>query len=460
MDSTMSSNSTCDSASGFENSPIAGTAVINKRKAPVGSEFCKRSCSKLYLEEETADVHFAFNADGVECKIPAHKYMLAIGSPVFDAMFYGELKEMGNVTITDCTAESFKEFLQFFYLDHVELTVTNGPEVMYLIHKYGTSECFPICERFLAQNFTMEMVGWILEQTMLFNRIGLRKFVLNRIMNETEEYFQSDAFINCTPELLKMVLELERFNVREHSVFYACIAWSRNACVTTNADPNMSNLRHHLGDCFHLIQFAAMSRNEISGCISKYGQLFTHEELIEIINITTLGDRTKLTYFVGNSRVRSVEWSVNASMVFSPRDFAECSLRKCETGLFRTNTNILLGAVATQPIVANTKQRGKLFGILKIIESDVTSETSDFFVLTEQPFFATYGDETVPTNFTQLVRPIVIERKKVYTIRIEFDSSWVDGKFTTREIWDNQYVSIRDYKVLFQSGFVSHLYCT
>ncbi|XP_037044243.1 BTB/POZ domain-containing protein 6-A-like [Bradysia coprophila] len=298
--------STNDSTSQLRN---AGTAVSKKRKAPVvTSEFCKRSCTPLYLDEKMADVHFVFDANGVKYKIPAHKYMLAIGSPVFDAMFYGKMKVTGDVTITDYRAESFKEFLQFFYLDHVELTVTNGSEVMYLIKKYRAGECFRICDRFWKENLTMETVGWILEQTIVSNRSLLRKFVLNRIMDNSRQYFKSKSFKDCSPEILKMILKLERLNVPETFVFDACIAWSRNVCANMGVNPSMLNFRQQLDDCFHLIQFSAMSRTQIFSCLSKYSELFTREELLEIINIATLGDGAQLTYFVGKSRVKSAKW--------------------------------------------------------------------------------------------------------------------------------------------------------
>ena len=76
--------------------------------------------SGLYLKSELADVHFTFPAIGSE-KVSAHKLILASGSSVFKAMFYGQLKEGDTVEITDSNASAFKELLQFFYLPIVKL---------------------------------------------------------------------------------------------------------------------------------------------------------------------------------------------------------------------------------------------------------------------------------------------------------------------------------------------------
>ena len=49
-------------------------------------------------------------------KIPAHKFLLAISSPVFYAMFYGELAEKkDSIDISDCDLKSLLELFSFVY---------------------------------------------------------------------------------------------------------------------------------------------------------------------------------------------------------------------------------------------------------------------------------------------------------------------------------------------------------
>ena len=57
--------------------------------------------------------------DGSESKtIPAHKFVLAISSPVFYAMFYGALAETEDyVEMSDCEYESLLELFRFIYSD-------------------------------------------------------------------------------------------------------------------------------------------------------------------------------------------------------------------------------------------------------------------------------------------------------------------------------------------------------
>ena len=65
-------------------------------------------------------------------KIPAHKLLLAISSPVFYAMFYGELAEKkDSIHLSDCDHKSLLELFRFVYSDEVNLNEDNVMQVLY-----------------------------------------------------------------------------------------------------------------------------------------------------------------------------------------------------------------------------------------------------------------------------------------------------------------------------------------
>ena len=69
--------------------------------------------------------------------ISAHKFVLSIGSPVFEAMFYGELAETrDSIELPDCEYESLLELFRYMYSDEVNLSGSNVMEVLYLAKKY------------------------------------------------------------------------------------------------------------------------------------------------------------------------------------------------------------------------------------------------------------------------------------------------------------------------------------
>ena len=100
----------------------------------------RERCQAIFNQELLSDVKFAvcnFQAGSESKTIPAHKFVLAISSPVFYAMFYGELAETKDVVeITDCDYEGLLECLRFIYSDEAKLTPDNVMQLMYLAKKY------------------------------------------------------------------------------------------------------------------------------------------------------------------------------------------------------------------------------------------------------------------------------------------------------------------------------------
>ena len=98
----------------------------------------------LFNNELLSDVNFVVKMSSCEnddrCSvkkskrvIPAHKFVLAIGSPVFFAMFYGKLAEKKeSIDVVDCEYESLLELFRFLYSDEVNFNPDNGMRVLYL----------------------------------------------------------------------------------------------------------------------------------------------------------------------------------------------------------------------------------------------------------------------------------------------------------------------------------------
>ena len=104
-----------------------------------------RSRTKFMFNNELlSDVNFVVPVqlhenENKRCKkvIPAHKFVLAISSPVFFAMFFGDLAETTNsIVLPDCEYESVLELFRFIYCDEVKLNQDNVMQVLYLAKKY------------------------------------------------------------------------------------------------------------------------------------------------------------------------------------------------------------------------------------------------------------------------------------------------------------------------------------
>lgn len=138
-----------------------------------------------FVMSKPPDVQFILEKDGEAVKIPAHKELLSISSPVFKAMFTGDLKENGDVKIVDASAAAFEEFLQFFYSNQVKLTMDNIEHVLNLVHKYDILAGARIAVDFLRENLTSDQILWGLYLAMKYRLEDLMAHCKNQIRNDS-----------------------------------------------------------------------------------------------------------------------------------------------------------------------------------------------------------------------------------------------------------------------------------
>ena len=90
----------------------------------------------IFNNEMLRDVKFVVPVSSGESKstkaMPAHKFVLAISSPVFLVMFYGQMAETKDcIELPDCDYDSLLELFRFLYSDEVTLSGSNVMQVMY-----------------------------------------------------------------------------------------------------------------------------------------------------------------------------------------------------------------------------------------------------------------------------------------------------------------------------------------
>lgn len=135
------------------------------------------------------DVKFIFKGDEDMVKIPANKAVLAASSPVFDAMFNGELQEKGDIEIVDASAEVFSDFLQLFYGHEVILSMDNIAEMLKLVDKYDVADGFPICVDFLKDHLKINDIVWGLYLAIKFRLDGLKNYCEHQILKNHQTIF-------------------------------------------------------------------------------------------------------------------------------------------------------------------------------------------------------------------------------------------------------------------------------
>lgn len=386
----------------------------------------EKASDSLYLKDRMSDVNFLFyekNTENVDSKkliekVPAHKLILASASPVFEAEFYGLIKENGDIDIVDSSPEAFKEFLQCFYLGAVTFTMKNIPEIMNLANKYDVSDCMDACVQFFTDNFTEKDIWLAYELANLHEHKKLKKFCEKHIVNSSDTVLKSDEFLDCDKKSLHEILKLD-LNSREITVFNRCLAWAKNACQQNGLDENnFKNLRNQLGDCLYLIRFGTMTIHEFSTL--NCDGIFTTVELKDIIrSISSKGYVSmKFNQNLRQKNSSKVEWNESRVLIYNSI-FGESvgPVQSSEIVFITTNKTTLLGGIYLAPVWYNEDINFSLnvsFSITEIQGKSVSSETgSILFSDTKKIFFHNQAYIKPPT-------PLIINSKNMYRLCFNF----------------------------------------
>lgn len=385
---------------------------------------CLFDPTSLYLNNDSADVRFVFEVDGQEIVLPAHKIILSARSPVFHAMFFGELKEIGDIKINDASVNGFKQFLALFYLNEVKINGDTVFELTNLANKYDVSEGLEKCEQYLLKYYTD--TDGICTHLSFANKFNLNKLQENckeNIQAKAIEVFKSDDFLNTTLDVLRMILRFNDFNCFEIDVFRACINWAENTCNRDGIDSkDQQNLRRVLDDCFYSIPFTAMNIEDFSQVLSSNKTLFTTEEASDIMVHTVTGASTEFTNkFSSNvNNVGTFDW--DHGLLSCDRDAFDDKnyvMYINEYTTFSSNERLLFGAFRLFGF-NNKRSKHPLMAIISIIRHGDTLHPNR---LHEKIRFTHTNAEKGETILFKLEKPLIIKPHMKYTIHVNFSES-------------------------------------
>lgn len=274
--------------------------------------------AKMYLDETTADVHFIFKVveefdemqpgeiqskesqlekngsidSQTACdssrviRLPAHKILLAGDSDVFHTMFYGSLKEKGDVKITDSTPYAFKEFLSCFYFDEPLFTRANIVDVYMITHKYNAVKCMKKVIQYLERSLSVDNVLDIYDVAMTLDIPELKtKCLLIIEANYIEMYKQdgSKQFAVCAYKVLLNIIEFAQLSDDAKLIF--CMKWSLAQCRQENmteTHPDFNKIvRSKLGRATSFIDFKKITPVYKRRLIELHPNFFNREEIID-----------------------------------------------------------------------------------------------------------------------------------------------------------------------------------
>lgn len=398
-----------------------------KIKNPISSNVFEQ----LYLNARSADVHFTFGAS--EDRIPAHKAMLAVSSPVFDAEFYGLMAEKNDVRINDegVDAAAYKEFLQFFYLKEIKLSKEHVQSVLYLCHKYQLDECATVCSEFLKKNLTIDQMCLGYQLAVRYERNDLKEFCRREICLNGEQIVKSEGFLNCDWNILSEMMKSFKFVCNESSLLEACIKWSENACRQKELDAgDKENIRNQLKDVIYNIRFNKISTSELATyLVNSLNSPYNGVELENIIRI--IGGKETNFNFNCSYRFDQFPWVGRVDCKQYDGFVNEYTIPYTVSSIFTANKMLTL----RQFHVFRIKEHMDSADATSLkISCKISSEKVNFKPKTIEVF----GEKSEPDALYQIFfptfpEPIIIEENIKYKIEIDFLSNAYKSNFKMME---------------------------
>ena len=216
--------------------------------------------------------------------IPAHKFVLSIGSPVFEAMFYGELAETRDaIELPDCEYESLLELFRYMYSDEVNLSGSNVMGVLYLAKKYMLPSLADKCTEYLQNHLDPSNVFSILPSALKYEEKNLVDRCWKVIDEQTEAALKSDGFATIERPLLEQLVERETLEITEVELFKGVVEWATKESKKRDIVADGQEKRRILGErIVKAIRFPVMKEEEFVSVVID-SKILTYDEVGNVI---------------------------------------------------------------------------------------------------------------------------------------------------------------------------------
>ncbi|KAH0617197.1 hypothetical protein JD844_029017 [Phrynosoma platyrhinos] len=244
----------------------------------------------LFNNELLSDVHFVVGHKGRAggCHlIPAHRFVLAVGSAAFDAMFNGGMATTSTeIELLDVEPAIFLALRKFLYSDEVQIGPETVTTTLYTAKKYAVPALEAHCVELLKKNLRADTAFMLLTQARLFDEPQLASLCLENIDKNTSNAINAEGFTDIDLDTLVAVLERDTLGIREVRLFNAVVRWSRAECQRQQLQVFPENRRKALGKALSLIRFPLMTVEESAAGPAQSGILTDHKVLSLFLHLT------------------------------------------------------------------------------------------------------------------------------------------------------------------------------
>ena len=221
--------------------------------------------NKMYNNSFISDIKFTFGEKKPGQVFYAHKYVLAISSPVFNEMFYSDTeKSIKTIHIPNQDGETLAAFFSFIYKEECPKDFEKDLDVLHLLKKYEIRSFDSTCSDSFQQTTELQKACKLLDELLEMKAEALADVCLGKIDLYAHEYFASEYFLNINQSTLKTLLKRDTLSCNETDIFKAVLKWADHQCSLKHLDTSGANRRMVLGDAIYSIRFLLMNQSEFA----------------------------------------------------------------------------------------------------------------------------------------------------------------------------------------------------
>lgn len=179
----------------------------------------------------------------------------------------------------------------------------------------------------------------------------LTEFCEEKIKCNTKETLSSSSFLECDRKVLKGILLIDSLSCTAVELINAYMLWLKS--ISKQEQLTRELVEEHFGDLFYKIPFGSLSIKEFAAFDCLYGNIFTHDEHREIIQMIGSEDFEPTIFSAKRERFYGISpiWNEDALItcnrycLSSGIQYVPYYIKNVETTTFSINEPLVLGTI-------------------------------------------------------------------------------------------------------------------
>ncbi|XP_071052635.1 kelch-like protein 41a [Onthophagus taurus] len=230
------------------------------------------------ISKERKDCAFICGED----RIGAHKLVLSYASPVFEKMFFGEMKA-SEIVLLDINFSDLKQVIDYIYTEIIKISsIQNAWALIYVSQKYFLKDLLDICICYVIDNLSVDNLLLCYEYSQLYNI----KMLMESCWKNIQKYFKGLIHVNYHMQLntLHSILLDSKLLGTDSDLIILMFKWAIDECELNEIEPIEENLLLTLKENKLIKDFSSFDKFDYK-LSETLKQIDSYSNLNDIINI-------------------------------------------------------------------------------------------------------------------------------------------------------------------------------